>query len=217
MAMEFEGPRPNPLVFEGGQFRSDKGHGTGFYLTDLQWPVRVGQSAELVEGFDPAAPLARATAQLGLPRALMTAQHMTVFPNFSMLSTFDTFRVWHPRGPGEIEVWAFGMVDRAASEAEREQARISVLRTFSPSGTWEQDDGENWVEIQRVLRGSEARKTVLNAQMGMGEPKDVDPAFPGAIGNPYAEEAARGFYAHWQALMLDDRPVATETEACRAE
>jgi benzene/toluene dioxygenase alpha subunit/biphenyl 2,3-dioxygenase alpha subunit len=144
---------------------------------------------------------------------------MTIFPSFSMLSTFDTFRVWHPRGPGEIEVWAFAMVDKAAGEAEREQARISVLRTFAPSGTWEQDDGENWVEIQRVLRGSEARKTILNAQMGMGEAKDVNPNFPGAIWNPYAEESARGFYAHWQKLMLDDRPVTplTRAEACHAD
>jgi benzene/toluene dioxygenase alpha subunit/biphenyl 2,3-dioxygenase alpha subunit len=102
-----------------------------------------------------------------------------------------------------VEVWAFGLVDKAAGEAEREQARISTLRTFSPAGTWEQDDGENWVEIQRVLRGREARKTVLNIQMGAGEAKDVDPEFPGAIGTPYSEEAARGFYARWQELMLD--------------
>ena len=219
MAMKMDGPMPNVAEFEGGQFRSANGHGTGFYLTDLQWPVRIGQSGEHVPGFDPADPLARVTERLGSDRARMTAQHMTIFPSFSMLSTFDTFRVWHPRGPDEIEVWAFAMVDKAAGEAEREQARLSVLRTFAPSGTWEQDDGENWVEIQRVLRGSEARKTILNAQMGMGEAKDVNPNFPGAIWNPYAEESARGFYAHWQKLMLDDRPVTplTSAEACHAD
>jgi benzene/toluene dioxygenase alpha subunit/biphenyl 2,3-dioxygenase alpha subunit len=208
LAMEFDGPRPDPAAMPGGQFRSDRGHGCGFYLTDVQWPFRAAQSGELTPGFDPADPLRRATAHLGLPRALMTAQHMTVFPNFSMLSTFDTFRVWHPRGPGEVEVWAFAMADRAASEAEREQARISCLRTFSPAGTWEQDDGENWVEIQRVLRGSQARRTKLNAQMGRGQPVGVLADFPGAIGTAYAEEAARGFYAHWQRLMAQPTPAA---------
>jgi phenylpropionate dioxygenase-like ring-hydroxylating dioxygenase large terminal subunit len=203
LAMEFEGPRPDPAQMTGGQFRGANGHGCGFFLTDIQWGFRTAQSGERVDDFDPAAPLARTTAQLGLPRALMTAQHMTVFPNFSMLSTFDTFRIWHPRGPGETEVWAWGMVDKAATAAEREQARLSTLRTFSPAGTWEQDDGENWVEIQRVLRGAQARKTVFNAQMGQGRPAHADPAFPGAIDTPYAEEAARGFYAHWQAMMAD--------------
>ncbi len=216
MAMESDEPMPDTTQFVGGQFRSDRGHGTGYFFTDMQWGFRVGQSAELVEGFNPAEPLARVTEHLGEARAVMTAQHMTVFPNFSMLSTFDTFRIWHPRGPNAVEVWAFGMVDKAASEAEREQARISTLRTFSPAGTWEQDDGENWVEIQRVLRGTEARKTTFNIQMGQGEARGGNPNFPGSIGNPYAEEAARGFYAHWQALMLDDGDQAQRTEAAHA-
>jgi benzene/toluene dioxygenase alpha subunit/biphenyl 2,3-dioxygenase alpha subunit len=216
MAMEFEGELPDHADRIGGQFRSTNGHGCGFYLTDIQWALRAAQAGEVVEGFDPAAPLTRAIGQLGLPRALMTAHHMTVFPNFSMLSVFDTFRIWHPRGPNETEVWAWAMVDKAASPAEREQARLSSLRTFSPAGTWEQDDGENWVEIQRVLRGTQARKTVFNVQMGQDRPPNADPAFPGAIDTPYAEEAARGFYAHWQTLMTDEGAPVQAAEASHA-
>jgi biphenyl 2,3-dioxygenase alpha subunit len=55
-----------------------------------------------------------------------------------------------------------------------------------------------------VLRGREARKTPLNAQMGQGLAAGADPAFPGSINLAYAEEAARGFYAHWQRLMMDE-------------
>jgi phenylpropionate dioxygenase-like ring-hydroxylating dioxygenase large terminal subunit len=145
LAMEIDGPRPDSTKMPGGQFRSEQGHGTGFHLNDLQWTLRAAQSGEFVPGFDPMAPRARVAERLGEARSLMMAQHMTLFPNFSMLSIFDTFRIWHPRGPDAVEVWAFGMVDKAAGEAEREQARISTLRTFSPAGTWEQDDGENWV------------------------------------------------------------------------
>lgn len=212
LAADIGGPRPAPTEFPGRQFRSAQGHGTGFFFTDMQWPFRVGQAGELVPGFDPAEPMARITGHIGETRARITAQHMTIFPNFSVLSSADTARIWHPRGPDAVEVWAFGLVDKAAGPAEREQARISTLRTFSPAGTWEQDDGENWVEIQRVLRGHEARRTLLNIQMGQGEAADVDPDFPGAIGTPWAEEAARGFYAHWRRLMMDDGVAATPTQ-----
>jgi benzene/toluene dioxygenase alpha subunit/biphenyl 2,3-dioxygenase alpha subunit len=117
-----------------------------------------------------------------------------------------------------LVVWAFGLVDKAASPQEKEQARLTTLRTFSPAGTWEQDDGENWVEVQRVLRGRESRKTVLNIQMGMNEPRDLDPDYPGTISLAYSEEAARGFYGHWQRLMMDaDGSATREVYAHAAE
>ncbi len=204
-----DGPRPDPAQLPGRQFRSDRGHGTGFFVSDTQWHFRISQSAEIVPGFDPQATMDRITQHSGRARANVAAQHITIFPNFSVFAGVDTARIWHPRGPGEIEVWAFGLVDKAASAAEKEQARISTLRTFSPAGTWEQDDGENWVEVQRVLRGREARKTVLNIQMGRGRKPNADPDYPGAIDLAYSEEAARGFYAHWQKLMLDADGAAT--------
>jgi benzene/toluene dioxygenase alpha subunit/biphenyl 2,3-dioxygenase alpha subunit len=198
-------PAGDPLAMESRQYRAVRGgHGTGFFVNPSQWPYRIAQAGEHVAGFDPEASLARSIAHIGESRALMSYQHITLFPNFSVYAGVDTARIWHPRGPGEIEVWAFGLVDKAAGPEEREQARLAVLRTFSPAGTWEQDDGENWVEIQRVLRGHEARKTPLNAQMGQGLGAGRDPAFPGALGLAYAEEAARGFYTHWQRLMMDE-------------
>ena len=77
------------------------------------------------------------------------------------------------------------------------------MRTFSSGGVFEQDDGENWVEIQRVLRGHQARNTVLNVQMGMGNTRTDHPVYHGKIGYVYAEEAARGFYHHWQRMLTE--------------
>jgi benzene/toluene dioxygenase alpha subunit/biphenyl 2,3-dioxygenase alpha subunit len=199
-----DGPRQDPTLLPSRQHRSEQGHGTGFFVTDTQWPFRIAHSAEIVPGFDPAATMERITRYGGAARANVMAQHITIFPNFSVFAGVDTARIWHPRGPDAVEIWAFGLVDKAASAEEKEQARISTLRTFSPAGTWEQDDGENWVEVQRVLRGREARKTVLNIQMGKGEARDLDPDYPNTINNAYAEEAARGFYGHWQRLMMDE-------------
>lgn len=213
-----DGPMPDPTQLPGRQFRSDRGHGTGFIVSETKWGFRISQTGELVEGFNPAATMDRMVQYGGKARANVSAQHITIFPNFSVFAGLDTARIWHPRGPDSIEVWAFSLVDKAASPEEKEQARLSTLRTFSPAGTWEQDDGENWVEVQRVLRGREARKTVLNIQMGMNEPKDVDPDYPGAISLAYSEEAARGFYAHWQRLMMDaDGSATREVYAHAAE
>ncbi|HEX6492763.1 MAG TPA: hypothetical protein VF112_04590, partial [Candidatus Dormibacteraeota bacterium] len=71
-------------------------------------------------------------------------------------------------------------------------------------GHFEQDDGENWVEIQKTLRGSMARRTRLNVQMGMGgERLDAD-GFPGKTNICYAEMAARGFYQRWSDVLSMD-------------
>ena len=104
--------------------------------------------------------------------------HQTVFPNFSYLSN-GTMRVWQPRGPGEIEVWAWGAVPEIAPPEIKEALRINILRTFSPSGLLEQDDGENWNEIQKVLRGRVARSQPLNARMGLGHANRDEGDFSG--------------------------------------
>jgi hypothetical protein len=126
---------------------------------------------------------------------------MTVFPTFSFLPGIQTLRVWHPRGPGEIEVWAWALVDRLAPSEVKNSVRLSVLRTFSAAGIFEQDDGENWLEIQKVLRGYQARRQKLNVQMGLGHERADDPEFPGRINHVYGEMAARGFYRRWAELI----------------
>lgn len=186
----------------GRQFRATQGgHGTGFFVRSVP-ELRITNAGECIPGYDPVADEQAAIARLGT-RAQLFVQHMTIFPTFSFFAGFNTLRVWHPRGPNEIEVWAFTIVEKDASEATREQLRLSSTRSFSPAGTWEQDDGENWVEIQRVLRGYEARRTPFNAQMGMGQEYGEDPDLPGTHKQALSEEAARGFYAHWLKLMTE--------------
>ena len=59
----------------------------------------------------------------------------TAFPNFSFLrGTSRAMRVWHPRGPGSIEVWSWAFVDKAAPPEIKEQFRLSAIHGFSPSG-----------------------------------------------------------------------------------
>jgi biphenyl 2,3-dioxygenase alpha subunit len=133
----------------------------------------------------------------------MLGQHMTVFPTCSFLPGINTIRTWHPRGPNEIEVWAFIVVDADAPDDIKEEFRKQNIRTFSAGGVFEQDDGENWVEVQKVFKGIKARKTKLNVQMGLGSSATDNPDFPGRISDVYSEDAARGMYQHWLRMMTE--------------
>jgi 3-phenylpropionate/trans-cinnamate dioxygenase alpha subunit len=126
----------------------------------------------------------------------------TVFPNFSMLRpTSRTIRVWHPRGPEKTEVWAWVFADKAAPPEVKKALRLAGARVFGPSGTFEQDDMDNWQGCTQTGRGVVARRYPLNYEMGLGrEQFDAD---LGALASDYrySESNHRGFYRRWAQLM----------------
>jgi biphenyl 2,3-dioxygenase alpha subunit len=193
-------PSMGRLPTIGSQFSSPGGHGTGFF-TEVS--KTVGQiNGPVASAWYQGPHREEAVRRLGEVRGRqMFGGHMTVFPTFSFLPGIQTLRVWHPRGPGEIEVWAWGLVDRDAPPEVKEAVRLGVLRTFSAGGIFEQDDGENWLEIQKVLRGRMARRQKLNITMGLGHGRTDHPDFPGNVNNVYGEEAARGFYRQWAQMI----------------
>jgi 3-phenylpropionate/trans-cinnamate dioxygenase subunit alpha len=185
-------------TLDGLQFSSPHGHGAGFFLERAADLSAAGAVAEYVTETMPTA-----IDRLGELRATSVRGHNTVFPNFSYLIGTNIIRVWHPRGPGAMEVWSWTMVDDAAPGEVRAAWREGAIRTFSPAGIFEQDDGENWKDMQKVLRGHVARQTRLNATMGAGHAGPHDEV-PGRVSDVFSEEAARGFYGYWAELM--ERP-----------
>jgi len=126
----------------------------------------------------------------------------TVFPNFSLLrATSRTLRVWHPRGPGKTEVWSYVFADKAAPAPVKHAIRLAGVRGFSPSGTFEQDDMDNWQECTQTCRGVVARRMPLNTQMGLGHER-FDPEL-GAWASEFrmSESNHRRFYGRWAQLM----------------
>jgi phenylpropionate dioxygenase-like ring-hydroxylating dioxygenase large terminal subunit len=193
-------PTERLMPTEGRQFSSDLGHGHGFFTKAPRLGIQNRATEEYLRGAHE-----EAVGRLGEARGLqLPGGHMTVFPTFSCLPGTQTMRVWHPRGPGEIEVWAWAFVHRNAPPAVKDAIRLSVMRTFSAGGMFEQDDGENWLEIQRVLRGYVARQRPFNLQMGLGHEIYDDPKYPGRTNHVYGEEAARGFYRRWAQLLSQD-------------
>ena len=129
----------------------------------------------------------------------------TTFPNFSMLrATSRTFRVWHPRGPDKTEVWSWVYIDRAAPPHIKEAIRLSGVRGFSPSGTFEQDDMDNWQECTRTCRGVVSRRMSVNTQMGLGHERFDEGLNAWASDFRMSESNHRQFYGRWAQLMTAD-------------
>lgn len=191
------------LPTTGMQYRAPwGGHGSGFYLGDPN--MMIAMMGPVVTEYWTKGPAAeKAIERLGAADRgdPMIFQHMTVFPTCSFLPGVNTVRTWHPRGPNEIEVWSFTIVDADAPDEIKEEFRKQTLRTFSAGGVFEQDDGENWVEIQHVLRGHKARSRPFNSEMGLGQIDTDNPDYPGELSYVYSENAARGLYNQWVRMM----------------
>ena len=129
----------------------------------------------------------------------------TVFPNFSMLRpTSRTLRVWHPRGPEKTEVWAWVYADKAAPPEVKEAIRLAGARVFGPSGTFEQDDMDNWQGCTQTGRGAVARRHLLSYEMGLGHERYDEDLAAWASDDRYSELIQRRFYRRWAQLMAAD-------------
>ena len=130
----------------------------------------------------------------------------SIFPNFSFIraSTTQEFRVWHPRGPGKVEIWSCAFADTNAPEHIKTLYRRTAQRTFGPAGSFEQDDMDNWEECTHTARGPMSRRLPVNNQMGLGRETFNEDLGAWANDIPVSEHTHRSFYGHWQKVMSAD-------------
>lgn len=193
------------------EIRPALGHGLGANIypdemTPLEW---------LSAGLAPAPPhvldyLLEAheenVRRLGWRRARIAPIHGAVWPNFGMVPIVNSLRVIQPRGPGEVEMWAYCLVDRDAPPAVKAWLVDRCTHTFGPAGSFEQDDAANWAAVTRTSRGEQARKHRLNLQMGLGHEERSD-HYPGELGLTASEINQRGFYLRWARDMFEGAPA----------
>ena len=188
-----------PASGGGGAVSPGNGHGLVTVAADQS-----GEPTELLREYENQT-RPELEARLG-PRAKQLNPIVgTVFPNFSILrGSSHSFRVWHPKGPDSIEIWSWAFVDRAAPPEVKEAVRLTAIRGFSPSGTFEQDDMDNWQECTRSSRGLVTRRQMLNYQMGLGH-ESFNEEFD-AITSEYrhSDSNHRQFYQRWGQLMAAD-------------
>ena len=74
------------------------------------------------------------------------------------------------------------------------------METFGPSGNFEQDDMNNFMQCTKAGNSRIGVKVPLNFQMGLGRER-VDEEIPGAVGSPMSDSNQRAFYARWAEMM----------------
>ena len=125
-----------------------------------------------------------------------------LFPNFSFLGCgINTFRVWHPKGPDEIEVWIYQLVEKDMPQQLKDLIRIESPRLFGTAGVFEPDDGENFENATQLNRGHITRQGWVTTNMGLGAEKP-HPELPGLVSQGLiGETPQRGFYDFWKRIM----------------
>lgn len=138
----------------------------------------------------------------------------TVFPNLSFLVSAThfkgqpvsntTLRLWVPRGPGRMEIWAWMLVEKNAGEDWKRRSRQVSVLTFSPTGIFEQDDTENFLHITAATQSWLAwrRKFAFVYRAGLELSPVTDFVGPGRVyPTKYCEATARAFYRQWLDYM----------------
>jgi ethylbenzene dioxygenase alpha subunit len=176
------------------------GHGWEFNLDGVGNAATFGDRRVLdyLRGRD-----AEVRARLGDLRARMGASisSANVFPNLSFLPGQNSWRVWVPKGPALTELHTWVLVNKGAPEEIKEAYRKGVMMTFSPSGVFEMDDGENWEYSTRTADGVVSRRQKLHYALGLDSQID-HPELPGNVFRSQINDAnQRAFYRRWAELL----------------
>ncbi|MEV5571133.1 aromatic ring-hydroxylating dioxygenase subunit alpha [Spirillospora sp. NPDC052269] len=200
----------------GFQVAMRGGHGLGGFDAFDYWHT-AGFSEEVCEWMAGLAD--RTERHLGKARARNAVLiHGNVFPNLSMLPIRANLRVWHPKGPDALEVHSWSIVPAEAPPFVRRALLLDYGRHFGPSGTWEQDDSEQWHYSTADSDGFITRGLPLHYRMGYGRPSRTSyPEFPGSIDGLFSEANQRGFYERWSELMAVPHPAETRDESSGAD
>jgi PAH dioxygenase large subunit len=133
--------------------------------------------------------------------------HGNLFPNLGFLNVmvskdhksapipFITFRAWRPMGPDTTEIWSWFAIEREADPKFERLSYESYIHSFGPSGTFEQDDIENWNSITASSKTHAAKNFSLCYKMG--ENLTPDKSWPGpgtAYPITFTEKTNLSFY-----------------------
>jgi 3-phenylpropionate/trans-cinnamate dioxygenase alpha subunit len=187
----------------GKQFTTRHGHGFGV-IHNAATSIHTDRAA-----YDQfmADQLPKVTKNLGQERANLFNGHWncTLFPNNSFLYGTNTFKVWHPRGPHQIEVWTWTLVHKDMDPELRKKIQKGAAFSFGTAGTLEADDGENMMTCTYSNRGALTRRGTLQSTMGMNH-EGPHPDYPGIVGASFIGETSyRGFYRFYKEILKAEK------------
>jgi phenylpropionate dioxygenase-like ring-hydroxylating dioxygenase large terminal subunit len=125
----------------------------------------------------------------------------TVFPNLSLHWLTRTLRVWQPRGPDHMEVWSWAIVDKAAPPKIKDAMRFVSQYRFSPTGVFEQDDMDNWIQVTGAARSVIGRRFPANYQMAGSEEEITETGLRGQLSSRWSDSNQLSLYMHWAKML----------------
>lgn len=179
---------------------SINGHGWQFGLDMIGNAMTLGEQ-EILDYLRSRAEVVE--QRLGKIRSRMigAVSSANLFPHFSFLPGHCSFRTWHPKGAGMIELHTWVLVNKNAPDRIKDLYRKGVMRTFSPSGVLEMDDGENWENCTNVNNGFVTRHQKLHYGLGMNS-QTTHPELKGELHQrKYNDANQRLFYSQWLKCM----------------
>ena len=144
----------------------------------------------------------------------------TLFPNFS-INNFSALRpiglfLWTPKGPGRLEIWQWGAMDRDAPKVVKDMVRLDFIRAQAPAGIFAPDDTENFEQVTQSTAGVIGRRLDFNYRMTLDrKPVEGFDDVPGYISTYSSEENQRRFYKRYADLMDGGRATRQAYEGPR--
>jgi ethylbenzene dioxygenase alpha subunit len=127
--------------------------------------------------------------------------NITIFPNLQFLPGLNWFRVYHPKGPGQIEQWTWAMVENDMPENIKATILDNQCLTFGLAGLFDNDDGDNLAACTEQSRGWRTAQMDVYTNMALGR-SGAREGFPGDIAaGLVSEHNQRYFYRRWQEHM----------------
>ncbi len=145
-----------------------------------------------------------AQAALG-PVGLGTRGHPHIFPNLWFATGPGQLSLRLPKGPDATEVWWFTILPEKEENERFDEHRLRALRVFGPAGMLEQDDGENWEQSTKGLKGYSTRNSPIHYGMGVNHGEILkEEGGPGYIDTKVNEHAQLWHYRAWSEWMAAD-------------
>jgi hypothetical protein len=103
-----------------------------------------------------------------------------------------------------MEIWSWAIVDKTASSTIKDIMRFVSQYRFSPSGVFEQDDMDNWIQVTGAAKSLIGRRHAANYQMRGNEPP-IEIDLPGRVKSRFSDNNQLSMYMHW-AKVLQGEP-----------
>ncbi|MGE0687724.1 MAG: SRPBCC family protein [Dehalococcoidia bacterium] len=176
--------------YQGGYaVLGEYGHVAGMSYLRKNWEEMYSKDPAEAWRFD-----AETRERLGPLKSQASGCMTNIFPNLFVPMAARQVAIRMPKGPTTTEIWFFTFVDKNASPEVRELHRYRSGHQFGAAGLWEQDDGENWDQSTRGVRGVISGRYPLNYQMNLGRGEIIQEE----DGPAHVEQFVNENYQLWQ-------------------